>query len=197
MSRPKPNPKHQNQVRIIGGCCRGRKINFSATDGLRPTPDMVRERLFNWLGQDLTGLNVLDLFAGSGALGLEAASRNAKQVVLVENNRQTAQNLQANAKTFGLMQVETRCGDAKAYLQSEGQTFDVVFLDPPFARQGWPELLDILKGRLKNGAKIYLEAAVLPDVPECFGRLKEGRSGMSRYLLLEYREDRPAGNQSQ
>ena len=85
--------KHSNQVRIIGGQCRGRKLVFADADGLRPTPDSVREKLFNWLGQDLTGMNVLDLFAGSGALGFEAASRNAAEVAMVEINRNTFQNL--------------------------------------------------------------------------------------------------------
>lgn len=187
MKHKTSNPKHQNQVRIIGGSCRGRKISFPAADGLRPTPDMVRERLFNWLGQDLTGQKVLDLFAGSGALGLEAASRYAKQVVLVENNRQTAKNLQTHVQTFGLAQAEICCSDALAYLKQGTAVFDLVFLDPPFAWQAWPELFKVLPGRLKNGSKIYLEAGTLPALPENFVVLKEGKSGMSRFLLLENR----------
>ncbi|MDO4696917.1 MAG: 16S rRNA (guanine(966)-N(2))-methyltransferase RsmD [Neisseria sp.] len=185
MNRKTNNPKHQNQIRIIGGSCRGRKISFPSADGLRPTPDMVRERLFNWLGQDLTGWNVLDLFAGSGALGLEAASRNAKQVILVEQNRQVAKNLQGHAQIFRLAQAEVYCGDAFAYLKQAGTSFDLVFLDPPFAWQAWKELFGILQRRLKNGGKIYIEAGTLPDLPTNFVLLKAGKSGMSRFLLLE------------
>ena len=84
------NPNHKNQVRIIGGEHRSRLINFNNADGLRPTADMVREKLFNWLGQDLTGTTVLDLFSGSGIMSFEAASRNAKMIVAIENNIKTA-----------------------------------------------------------------------------------------------------------
>ena len=94
MQKQNKHNKHKNQVRIIGGELRGRKVRFADAEGLRPTADSVRERLFNWLGQDLTGQTVLDLFAGSGALGFEAASRGAKRVVLVENNRWAAASLQ-------------------------------------------------------------------------------------------------------
>ena len=93
MQHRKHNPKHSNQIRITGGSLRGRKLSFQAADGLRPTPDSMRERLFNWLGQDLTGLDVLDLFAGSGALGFEAVSRCAARALLCDNNRQTVRQL--------------------------------------------------------------------------------------------------------
>ena len=106
--------KHTNQVRIIGGQCRGRKLTFLSADGLRPTPDSVREKLFNWLGQDLTGKTVLDLFSGSGALGMEAASRHAAKVVMVDNHRQTVQTLQKNVCELGLRQVEIVCSDGLA-----------------------------------------------------------------------------------
>ena len=96
----KINEKHQNQIRITGGQLRGRKIQFPSADGLRPTPDSVRERLFNWLGQDLTGQIVLDLFAGSGALGFESASRHAKQVEMCEIHKAAAQNLSIEKAVF-------------------------------------------------------------------------------------------------
>lgn len=155
--------KHQNQVRIIGGTHRGRKLGFADAEGLRPTPDMVREKVFNWLGQDLTGKNVLDLFAGSGALGLEAASRRAAKVVMVESNRQTARSLQQAAHTLTLPQVEIVCSDGLTYLNQTQQHFDVVFLDPPFAWQQWPQLFDLLAGRLNHGAMVYVEAGKLPS----------------------------------
>ncbi|WP_373740919.1 16S rRNA (guanine(966)-N(2))-methyltransferase RsmD [Neisseria sp.] len=178
--------KHQNQVRIIGGSCRGRKLNFSAAEGLRPTPDMVREKLFNWLGQDLTGKVVLDLFSGSGALGLEAASRNAARVVMVENNRQTVQVLQQNIKLLGLSQVETVFSDGLSYLKHTHETFDTVFLDPPFAWQNWQVLFALLKGRLKDNAAVYIEAGRLPDFPDWLQSHRSGKAGLSGFELRLY-----------
>lgn len=180
----KQNQKHSNQIRIIGGECRGRKLAFAAAEGLRPTPDMVREKLFNWLGQDLTGQTVLDLFAGSGALGLEAASRRAKRVVMVENNRQTVQLLQKNSRELGLKQVETVYSDGLSYLKNSDEQFDAVFLDPPFAWNEWENLFDLLAKHLKKQAMVYIEAGKLPEKPQWLETYREGRSGMSRFELL-------------
>ncbi|MGF6147999.1 Ribosomal RNA small subunit methyltransferase D [Kingella potus] len=178
------HPKHQNQVRIIGGTHRGRKITFAVSDGLRPTPDSVREKLFNWLGQDMTGQTVLDLFAGSGALGFEAASRGAGKIVMIEADRQTAQNLNRHREQFGWDgTVFVCCRTAAAFLNNTAQTFDTVFLDPPFAWQEWPVLFVALKGRLKTDARVYIEAARLPELPEWLTVLREGRAGQSRHLL--------------
>ena len=178
--------KHQNQVRIIGGTHRGRKLGFADAEGLRPTPDMVREKVFNWLGQDLTGKNVLDLFAGSGALGLEAASRRAAKVVMVVSNRQTARSLQQAVHILDLPQVEIVCSDGLAHLNQTQQRFDVVFLDPPFAWQQWPQLFDLLTGRLNHGAMVYVEAGKLPERPVGLLPYREGKAGMSRFELLLY-----------
>lgn len=178
--------KHQNQIRIIGGSCRGRKLHFKNADGLRPTPDSVRERLFNWLGQDLTGQTVLDLFAGSGALGLEAASRNAASVVLVENNRRTLQTVEGNIRNLGLKQIETVCSDGLLYLKHCSKTFGTVFLDPPFNWQQWPDLFALLRGRLNIGAAVYIEAGRLPPLPDWLVPYREGRAGMSKFALLVY-----------
>lgn len=178
--------KHSNQVRIIGGQCRGRKLVFADADGLRPTPDSVREKLFNWLGQDLTGMNVLDLFAGSGALGFEAASRNAERAVLADNNRKTADMLRQNARALDLNKLEILNTDGLAYLQRSSEKFDVVFLDPPFAWQGWENLFTSLKNSLKNGAMVYIEAGELPDFPEWLELYREGRAGKSSFVLLQF-----------
>lgn len=178
--------KHSNQVRIIGGQCRGRKLVFADADGLRPTPDSVREKLFNWLGQDLTGKTVLDLFSGSGALGMEAASRNATKVVMVDNHRQTVQTLQKNIRELGLKQVEIVCSDGMAYLAMPSEKFDVVFLDPPFAWEGWQNLFIRLQSHLKNGAMVYIEAGKLPEKPDWLEIYREGKAGMSRFELLLY-----------
>lgn len=156
------NSKYSNQVRIIGGLHRGRKLAFADAEGLRPTPDRVREQVFNWLGQDLTGKSVLDLFSGSGALGLEAASRRAAKVVMVENNRQTARALQQAKQTLALAQADVVVSDGLLYLQQTQQQFDVVFLDPPFAWQQWPQLFVQLQGRLKGGQWCMWKRAVCP-----------------------------------
>lgn len=178
------NSKHQNQVRIIGGTHRGRKLSFQNAEGLRPTPDMVREKLFNWLGQDLTGLSVLDLFAGSGALGFEAASRNAKQVILVEKHAATARQLKQIAKELNV-NAQVNTADGIAFLASGKTQFDVVFLDPPFAWQNWAELFAALKCRLHSGAFVYLEAGKLPELPTWLSVYRQGKSGMSQFLLLK------------
>lgn len=178
--------KHSNQVRIIGGQCRGRKLAFVEADGLRPTADSVREKLFNWLGQDLTGMDVLDLFAGSGALGLEAASRNARRVVLTENNRKTTEALRKNAGTLGLDKVEITNADGISYLERSSERFDVVFLDPPFVWQEWEILFNSLKSNLKNEALVYIEAGRMPDFPEWLEVYREGQSGKSSFALLKF-----------
>ncbi|PSJ80121.1 16S rRNA (guanine(966)-N(2))-methyltransferase RsmD [Neisseria iguanae] len=180
------NSKHSNQVRIIGGIHRGRKLNFQSAEGLRPTPDMVREKVFNWLGQDLAGKTVLDLFAGSGALGLEAASRRAARVMMVENNRQTVCALQNSSRELGTAQVEIIASDSLMYLQQQRGQFDVVFLDPPFAWQDWPRLFESLQSHLKNGAMVYIEASVIPTKPEWLEVYREGKSGMSKFEVLRY-----------
>ena len=177
--------KHVNQVRIIGGQCRGRNLTFVSAEGLRPTPDSVREKLFNWLGQDLTGLTVLDLFSGSGALGFEAASRNAAKVVMVDNNRQTVLNLQQINRQLKLG-AEIVFSDGLTYLKDCGEQFDVVFLDPPFVWQDWEKLLIVLKEHLKNDAMVYIEAWGLPPIPVWIQEWRSGKAGMSRFKLLKY-----------
>ncbi|NUO88669.1 MAG: 16S rRNA (guanine(966)-N(2))-methyltransferase RsmD, partial [Cupriavidus sp.] len=122
------------QVRIIGGRWKRTLLPVPDAQGLRPTPDRVRETLFNWLGQDLSGLECLDLFAGSGALGFEAASRGAAVVTLVESNARVARQVRDNVTRLDAGQVRVLQGDAFAIAaQLPDASFDVVFLDPPFA----------------------------------------------------------------
>lgn len=124
----------QGQLRIIGGEWRSRRFSFPDAEGLRPTPDRVRETLFNWLGQDLRGLRCLDAFAGSGALGLEAASRGAAAVCLLERDPALVQALRASVQRLGAAQVRVQQADALAWMQAATPSaWDVVFLDPPFA----------------------------------------------------------------
>src|SRR5690349_15508049 len=132
-------------LRIVGGKFRSRRLRVADRPGLRPTPDRVRETLFNWLGQNLAGLACLDLYAGSGALGFEAASRGAARVVLVERDRVAAAALEKSRAELGAAQVEIFAGDADAYLRRSRERFDVVFLDPPFRQNAVPPLLERLK----------------------------------------------------
>ncbi|KLT71990.1 lactate dehydrogenase [Neisseria arctica] len=181
------NIKHNNQVRIIGGQCRGRKLNFSDAEGLRPTPDMVREKLFNWLGQDLTNKRVLDLFSGSGALGFEAASRCANTVVMVEKNQKTAAQLRKSIVDLQLHQVEIVCADGLDYLKRPTiGKFDMVFLDPPFSWSRWPLLFNLLNNCLNEDAMVYIEAGSFPELPGYLQAYRQGRSGKSFFELLIY-----------
>lgn len=191
MSSRKPNSqkintKHSNQVRIIGGELRGRKIQFPSVEGLRPTPDSVRERLFNWLGQDLAGQTVLDLFSGSGALGFEAVSRYAKQVVMCEINRTAASSLKNHAQQFGVDNRVYICQqNGLQFLAKTSQVFDIVLLDPPFAWQGWADLLPLLRPKLAPEGYLYIEASALPEIPDWLCVVKQGRAGQSLQLLLQ------------
>lgn len=182
----KINMKHNNQIRIIGGQLRGRKIAFPSVEGLRPTPDSVRERLFNWLGQDLTGQVVLDLFAGSGALGFEAVSRHARQVLMCEINREAVQNLRDCARQFQIAdRVQIHQQDGLVFLSQALQVFDLILLDPPFDWDNWVVLLSLLSNRLKSDGYLYIEARDLPDLSDDWQVVREGRAGESRQWLLQ------------
>lgn len=149
-----------NRVRIIGGRFRGRVLRFSPRAELRPTPDRVRETLFNWLGQDMAGLTCLDLFAGSGALGFEAISRNAREVVMVEHDHATCRTLKDNARLLGCESVvEIRHADALTFLRSCKRAFDVVLLDPPFKSDLVAAVTPDLARVTRNGGMIYVESA--------------------------------------
>lgn len=174
-----------NKVRIIGGTHRSRLIEFPDAEGLRPTPDRVRETLFNWLGQTLYGKRCLDLFAGSGALGFEAASREAQQVVMVENNRSVYQALQGNLKKLALSNVALRCEDGLKFARQENGLFDVVFLDPPFKSDYLPQLLPLLANSLTPGGKVYLESGMVFEPDAAWKVLKRAKAGAVHYQLLE------------
>ena len=162
-------------LRIIGGDWRGRKFNFIRRPSLRPSGDRVRESLFNCLGQRLDGLRCLDLFAGSGALGLEAASRGAGAVTLVEKNRRSARSIREAAIFLGATQVRVLMISAEDFLADELEPFDMIFLDPPFAEYGaplaWRRLLKAAGGLSAVGGRIYAEGGIdIPNRP--VGRLK-------------------------
>ena len=173
-----------NEVRIIGGAWRSRRIRFSAQPDLRPTPDRVRETLFNWLGQDLAGLTCLDLFAGSGALGFEAASRGAARVVMVERDRASFAALEKNRETLQASQVELVRGDGLEFVRRGGAGYDVVFLDPPFSIDYWSRLAAALPPLLKPGARVYCESRSRVDWPEGWTVVREGRAGQVAFELV-------------
>ncbi len=175
----------RNRVRIIGGDWRSRLVRFPPAAQLRPTPDRVRETLFNWLGQRLDGLACLDLFAGSGALGFEALSRGAARVVMVERDRAVAEALRASARELGAHGLDIVQGDALAYLAREGERFDLAFIDPPYASELAAQALALLPSRLNAGARVYVEtaAALAPAAP--WRSLREARAGAVRYALFE------------
>ncbi len=174
-----------NTVRIIGGSFRRRLLKFPDSEGLRPTPDRVRETLFNWLGQTLDGLHCLDLFAGSGALGFEAASRGATRVVMVEKSPRVLAALQEN---HALLQkppaVEIVRGDALQYLVSTNAKFDLIFLDPPF-QSGWIGRLEsLLPAVLNENAAIYVEAEHEITSLGDWRTHRQGKAGEVHFHLL-------------
>jgi 16S rRNA (guanine966-N2)-methyltransferase len=171
-------------LRVIGGKYRSRLIRVPARPGLRPTPDRVRQTLFNWLGQDLGGLACLDLFAGSGALGFEAASRGAARVVLVEKDRAAVAELERSRAALDATQVTIVSGDAAAYLARERGRFDVVFLDPPFRQNAVPAILGSLPPRLEPGARVYVESEAPIEAAAPWTELKRAKAGQVSYQLL-------------
>jgi 16S rRNA (guanine966-N2)-methyltransferase len=177
-----------NQVRIIGGEHRGRKLSFPDIPGLRPTGDRIRETLFNWLQPRLPGASCLDLFAGSGALGMEAASRGASRVIMLDSSPLVVDQLKQNIALLRLEQTEVQQADALVWLDNNPEPFDILFLDPPFADNLLQELCQKLEqgGWLKPDSLIYLEmdaGSQSPLLPSNWKVLKEKRAGQVEYLL--------------
>jgi 16S rRNA (guanine966-N2)-methyltransferase len=173
-----------NRVRIIGGQYRRRLLDFPDGAGLRPTPDRVRETLFNWLGQDLPGWTCLDLFAGSGALGFEAASRGAARVVMIERDARAIGALEKNRVVLGANQVDIVRADALAWLANSRERFDLVFVDPPFDSGLAAPVLADLGAHLKPGGHAYVEQGAEVIAPEGFIIHRSGRAGRSHFALL-------------
>ena len=174
-----------NQVRIIGGKFRRRILHFPDMPGLRPTPDLVRETLFNWLGQELTGMTCLDAFAGSGALGFEAASRNASRVVMLESTRQSFEALKQNRQLLKADDIEILQADTLNWMRAAAEQFDVIFLDPPFASGLMERVLPLAVRLLKPDGWMYVEQADEIHAPEGFIIHRQGRAGQSRFALLK------------
>jgi 16S rRNA (guanine966-N2)-methyltransferase len=184
-----PASPGRNSVRIIGGGWRGRRVSFADIPGLRPTPDRVRETLFNWLQHSLSEVRCLDLFAGSGALGLEALSRGASEVIFVEQIPAAARVLQQQLVLLrGELKGRVIEMGAARYLRSAAKAFDIVFLDPPFGKGALAEYVPMLDSGnwLKPGGLIYLEnerAAGAPPLPAHWELLKSKSAGEVGYHL--------------
>ena len=178
-------------LRIIGGTWRGRKLRFAASAAIRPTPDRVRETLFNWLAGAVHGARCLDLFAGSGALGLEALSRGAAHVTFVEHDAAAARELGARLKEWQAPDASVQQADALHFLEGAAAApYDIAFLDPPFDAQLLTPAATLLGERwLKDGALIYVECAAregLPALPPRWRVLKAKQAGEVGYHLLAH-----------
>lgn len=172
-----------SRIRITGGTHRSRMIQVADVGGLRPTPDRVRETLFNWLGQDLSGWRCLDLFAGSGILGFEAASRGAEQVTMVERDALALQKLKAHLAELQLPQVRVVGGDALKFATAE--RFDLVFLDPPY-HKGWLDKVEpLLPQWTTPDAHLYVEAEQPVESLGKWRTVKRGTAGQVHFHLLE------------
>jgi len=182
-----------NTVRIIGGLWRSRLIEFPDAADLRPTPDRVRETLFNWLGQDLTGMACLDLFAGSGALGFEALSRGAASVVMIEKDPVALRALRDNAARLGATGLTVVRGDALEFARGARSRFDVVFVDPPYRLGLQAAALDLLRGLLAAGGRVYVEGDAAFEPPRGWAVFKRARAGNVHFHLLVREADDQGG----
>ncbi|MDN2482332.1 16S rRNA (guanine(966)-N(2))-methyltransferase RsmD [Vibrio agarivorans] len=177
-------------IRIISGLWRGRKLPVHDAEGLRPTTDRVKETVFNWLAQDVPKSRCLDVFAGSGGLGFEAASRQAEKVTMLELNNKAFQQLKSNVATLKASNIDAVQTDALAYLKQPGSAYDVVFIDPPFHQGLVDECIQLLEqnGWLSDNAMIYLETEKELDVssvPTTWSLHREKQAGQVAFRLYE------------
>ena len=173
-----------HRIRIIGGLHRGRQVPVAAAPGLRPTPDRVRETLFNWLGQDLSGATTVEPYAGTGVLSLEALSRGAALAVAIDRNPALIDALKATAHKIGVDGLETHVGDALRHLRTERRAFDVVFLDPPFGEAPWDALFAAIEPLVGPNAFVYAESGRPIEAPPSLRVLRHARAGGVHYHLL-------------
>ena len=155
--------KKLNTVRINAGEWRSRLIKFPDAEGLRPTPERVRQTVFNWLGQDLTGLNCLDLFSGTGVMGFEALSRGAIAVTLVEKSSPAYKALISNKQLLQADKANILHQDALQFLNQNTLKFNIIFLDPPYNQEWLPKVLPLIATHLHEGGLVYVEAEYALD----------------------------------
>lgn len=182
-----PGRGYRNEFRIIAGRWRRRRLKFPDLPGIRPSPDRVRETLFNWLMHVVPGARCLDLFAGSGALGLEALSRGAQQVTFVDRERQVAEALRAHLELLHALHGEVLQADALAFLRGPSRLFDIVFLDPPFSSSLLVESITVLHQGdwLAPQAHLYMEYSLgcAPALPAAWEMRREGHAGRVGFAL--------------
>jgi 16S rRNA (guanine966-N2)-methyltransferase len=179
-----------NQLRIIAGRWRGRKLSFAPVPGLRPTPDRVRETLFNWLDPFIQGARCLDLFAGSGALGIEAASRGAAGVIMVDHDPDVVRTLRGQLQQLEYSGAQVIQQDVESWLASASAPCDIVFLDPPYRENRLPACIHLLEanGWLAAGARVYIEAekAYTPELPDTWDLYRSKCAGQVGYHLARH-----------
>ena len=182
--------KSGNRLRIIGGQWRSRFLPFPDVEGLRPTTDRVRETLFNWLQPVVHGAAVLDVFAGSGALGFEALSRGARSLTLIEKNPQAAKQLMENIQTLKSADAQVKQADALHFLAQQQTPFDLIFLDPPFSKGLLPECIALIESNhlLAENGWIYIESEqdlASLNLPSSWGLHREKKAGQVRLCLYQ------------
>ena len=189
MKKHNPGRGYHNEFRIIAGAWRRRKLHFPPLPGIRPSPDRVRETLFNWLRERVPGARCLDLFAGSGALGLEALSRGANSVTFVDREREAVEAIRGHLTLLEAADGDVTQADALEWLKRAPEPYDIVFLDPPFASDLAELALAALEagGWLKPAALIYMEYAadVPPSLPAGWQLLRESRAGRVGFRLIQ------------
>ncbi|MGF1779593.1 16S rRNA (guanine(966)-N(2))-methyltransferase RsmD [Vibrio nomapromontoriensis] len=194
VKRRKQTPSQKSapmgSVRIISGLWRGRKLPVHDAEGLRPTTDRVKETVFNWLAQDVPHSHVLDLFAGSGSLGFESASRQASQVQMIELNNKAYQQLLSNTALLKADNIRLHNTSALTFLTQAGNPHDLVFIDPPFRQGLLPETVALLEqnGWLSENALVYIETEkelTLDAIPGNWDLLKEKTAGQVCYRLFK------------
>jgi 16S rRNA (guanine966-N2)-methyltransferase len=184
-SKPTKKISKTNQIRINAGVWRSRLLKFPDVEGLRPTPERVRITVFNWLGQDLRGKTCLDLFAGTGAFGFEALSRNAKSVTMVENSRPAYQSLLQNQISLKAENCQILNQDALLFLANNSQKFDVIFCDPPYNKAWLDKLLPLLNQHLNADGMLYVEAEFAIRSDAIWRVKKQDKAGNVYYHLLQ------------
>lgn len=183
-----PHAKKTGQFRVIGGRWKGRKLRFIEVEGLRPSLDRIRETLFNWLQNEIHGARCLDLFAGSGAIGIEALSRGASEASFVELNRKAFHQLEENLGLVNADNAHVVHGDAFEFIASNKQPFDIIFLDPPFHKGIAQKVIEQLAAVewLKPETLIYIEVekGLELNIPENWSELKDKKAGQLQYKLF-------------
>lgn len=201
MPKRQPKQSHRSptgssgELRIIGGQWRSRKLRFPDAGGVRPTPARTRETLFNWLSFHVEQSRCLDLFAGSGAMGLEALSRGAGSALFVERNPAAAASIRTALKQLGAVGGEVLQADALRLLEQPGGSYDIVFIDPPFGTDIISTCCELLEQHqwLKPGALIYLEqerGKPIPTTPDNWSLHRQAKAGQVAYYLMRRQEDR-------